>query len=857
MSAWKDINLCCAYCGEHDELNLAKCLQCSQWFCNSPLVKKGTHVGLHMLISNHSRISLHPRNPYSSDCLTCCVCGTEEALCTVENKAGNKLICRGACFNPLRGLRKPRELELQLKEVSVEMGIRPEVLEVRRSAMYGETFEAGIEHEEYDMRTPLRVPHMPCPITYPIEIENYQNQLLKHIKTNTDLKTDIKGPEIRNVKVVWTKNPLRGCMRIPKRVLSYYSHQFRITSTLGWTSQCKFIEIDGSLLIFEVIQPHGFVDMEGLYTVEPILGINFKREDEAVRQLNTLHPPILATILGGHPQDHQPVNDIDMEVANFFTLDTPQIEALKSALSNPVTIVEGASGTGKTWLAAAIIESRLAQVPSTSFKKVLACAPSNSAADALAQILDSRSISVVRVIPKSKACRVSNMTLESLIRKTCSDRVTSLLDKLECDGELTDRESKELRYQVSRDELNIIMKADVICCTCISSYDSRLKNIVFDFVILDDATHIGEPASLCPLSFGVEHLVMLGDCRQTDSFPKLHRFGEIQFSTSLFERLISIAQPCITLKKQHRMNPEIFRTVSPFFYGEAITSGVEASERRDLVDEQLWPLPANPVIFCEHTNISSKFNFENIAIGHFLKRFKSYGIPAEDIGVVTFTKGQAIEATRWVSRHCEVEDDDEWYRHIDIDNGESFIGLEKRYTIVSTIPTNQSTDSKIMSDARRINVTISRAKNGLIIIGNIEYLVRSPEWKDLIETLKEQGLSFTLDECLEKFQYSQDREGMKGVLRKDNFTHQTAIERRLTEESKVEQVFRKPKTLWRTERSSTNESEQEIPESNLKEGPIRRPNSPTQPPTSRRVFTSSKLKSNSGLKRTPDQASKS
>jgi regulator of nonsense transcripts 1 len=86
-----------------------------------------------------------------------------------------------------------------------------------------------------------------------------------------------------------------------------------------------------------------------------------------------------------------------------------------------------------------------------------------------------------------------------------------LLDKKEEQGELTEKEDKQLKDLRRLAEDEILKNADVICTTCVAAFDTRLKNFRFKQVLIDEATQATEPETLIPLLRGAKHVILVGD----------------------------------------------------------------------------------------------------------------------------------------------------------------------------------------------------------------------------------------------------------------------------------------------------------------------------------------------------------
>jgi len=83
--------------------------------------------------------------------------------------------------------------------------------------------------------------------------------------------------------------------------------------------------------------------------------------------------------------------------------------------------------------------------------------------------------------------------------------------KREEEQELCEKEDKEYKDLKRMAEDEILKNADVICTTCVSAFDQRLKHMKFKQVLIDEATQATEPEALIPILKGAKHIILVGD----------------------------------------------------------------------------------------------------------------------------------------------------------------------------------------------------------------------------------------------------------------------------------------------------------------------------------------------------------
>jgi regulator of nonsense transcripts 1 len=79
------------------------------------------------------------------------------------------------------------------------------------------------------------------------------------------------------------------------------------------------------------------------------------------------------------------------------------------------------------------------------------------------------------------------------------------------DGELNEKDEKVFKDLKRQAEDQILRNADVICTTCVSAFDQRLKPLKFKQVLIDEATQATEPETLIPILKGAKHVILVGD----------------------------------------------------------------------------------------------------------------------------------------------------------------------------------------------------------------------------------------------------------------------------------------------------------------------------------------------------------
>ncbi|XP_019097513.1 PREDICTED: regulator of nonsense transcripts 1 homolog [Camelina sativa] len=192
-------------------------------------------------------------------------------------------------------------------------------------------------------------------------------------------------------------------------------------------------------------------------------------------------------------------------------LNASQVNAAKSVLQKPISLIQGPPGTGKTVTSAAIVYHMEKQGQG----QVLVCAPSNVAVDQLAGKISATGLKVVRLCAKSReavSSPVEHLTLHYQVRHLDTSEKSELhkLQQLKDEqGELSSSDEKKYKNLKRATEREITQSADVIYCTCVGAADLRLSNFRFKQVLIDESTQATKPECLIPLVLGVKQVVLV------------------------------------------------------------------------------------------------------------------------------------------------------------------------------------------------------------------------------------------------------------------------------------------------------------------------------------------------------------
>lgn len=433
-------------------------------------------------------------------------------------------------------------------------------------------------------------------------------------------------------------------------------------------------------------------------------------------------------------------------------LNHSQQAAVKAVIQQPLSLIQGPPGTGKTVTSAAIIYNLAKQ----NAGQVLVVAPSNIAVDQLTAKIHATGLKVVRLASKAREVVVSSvdhLSLHVMLRAIDTPELEELrkLQRLKDDqGELAPGDLKRFRKLYSQTGRVLLQAADVICTTCVGAGDRRLAQFRFRQVLIDEATQANEPESLIPIVLGAKQLVMVGDHQQLGPVIKCKTAAKAGLTQSLYERLVALGIRPIRLEVQYRSHPRLSEFPSSRFYEGSLQNGVSESERtmsRLAAGEDPefpWPSPDTPMLFydCngseEMSGSGTSFlnRSEASAIEKIVTFFLKAGLEPGQIGVITPYEGQRAYVCSHMIAAGPLRSAS--YDEIEVASVDSFQGREKDIIVLSCVRSNDHQGIGFLNDPRRLNVALTRARFGLVIVGNCRVLAQDPLWNALLTHFKAQ-----------------------------------------------------------------------------------------------------------------------
>jgi superfamily I DNA and/or RNA helicase len=441
-------------------------------------------------------------------------------------------------------------------------------------------------------------------------------------------------------------------------------------------------------------------------------------------------------------------------------LNPSQIDAMNSAMSRRLTIIQGPPGTGKTHTAVAT----LAQLAREGRGPILATAESNVAVDNLLEGLLGLGVRAVRIGRPVKVRETLRMaTLDAQLEEhPKQDEIAIVRDEMDevhrALPKLKGREKglahrdiqhnkKELRRLEREMIASVLDSAEVICSTNIGSGHRILDGRRFPIVLMDEATQAIEPSALIPISKGCRQLVLVGDHRQLPPTVISKKAEHGGLGRSLFERLIDVGIQTNLLDVQYRMHPVLREYPSARFYDDRLKDGCSASERPSPAGI-LWPDWDHPFAFIPISGVEDEeqeggSRSNPIEAARIYDLVQGLLLPGDvhpsEIGIITPYSGQ-VRALSDIFDSNKGREEGGQFAGLEINSVDGYQGREKDVIIFSAVRSNPDGVVGFLSDQRRLNVAITRAKRGLIVVGDPQTLRYDPTWRSWLDWAEERGL---------------------------------------------------------------------------------------------------------------------
>ena len=477
----------------------------------------------------------------------------------------------------------------------------------------------------------------------------------------------------------------------------------------------------------------------------------------------------------------------------FPWLNPTQERAVNEVLwAKDVAIVHGPPGTGKTTtLVEAINETLMRE------SQVLVCAQSNMAVDWISEKLVDRGVNVLRIgnptrvndkmlgftyerrfeshpdYPQLWAIRKAIRELRKN-RKKSSENYHQKMDRLKS-------RAAEIEIRINSE---LFGEARVIACTLVGSAHRLLEGMKFGTLFIDEAAQALEAACWIPMR-RASRVILAGDHCQLPPTVKSIAALRAGLGKTLMERIAENKPEVVTLLKiQYRMNDEIMRFSSDWFYGGKVESAPqikyrsvldydhpitwidtgELSEERRVKSEEFNSSSddvsnknereiseegegqENSSLFTHHSSlykeqfVGESFGRINkaeaeltlLTLAEYFTKIGKQRVLSEsiDVGIISPYRAQVQYLKKLIKKY---EFFKPYRRLISVNTVDGFQGQERDVILISLVRSNDEGQIGFLKDLRRMNVAMTRARMKLIILGNKETMTQHPFYKKLWE----------------------------------------------------------------------------------------------------------------------------
>jgi len=779
----------CAYCGIHNASGVAKCLTCNKWFCSARGNTSSSHIVNHLVRARHKEVQLHPLSSLGDTVLECYSCGNKNVflLGFIPAKSDTVvvLLCRQPCASTTSNkdmtwdvsrwqpLIEDRSFLPWLVAVpSDQEQLRARHLSPQMIAKLEELWKENQNATIADLEKAAGIDDEPNPVLLRYgDAYQYQNVFGPLVKIEADYDRKLKESQSQDgLTVRWDvglNNKQLANFILPKLELGdvklavgdemrlRYTGELRSPwEAVGYVTKIPNNQSDEVTIELRAKGDHKSVPTECTlnYTVDYVWkATSFDRMQAAMKTFALDEMSVSGYIfhrLLGHEVAAAPMKTQmpkKFSVPGLPELNGSQINAVKSVIQKPLSLIQGPPGTGKTVTSATIIY-HLAKI---NGGQVLVCAPSNVAVDQLCERVHRTGLKVARVTAKSREdveSSVSFLSLHEQVRMNDTNVELTKLNQLKSElGELSSQDEKKFKQLTRSAEREVLTNADVICCTCVGAGDPRLSKLKFRTVLIDESTQSAEPECMIPLVLGCKQVVLVGDHQQLGPVIMNKKAAKAGLNQSLFERLVILGCAPIRLQVQYRMHPCLSIFPSNMFYEGDLQNGVTMQERIRRDVDFPWPVVDAPMMFwsnlgneeisasgTSYLNRTEASNVEKI-----VTRFFKAGVRPQDIGIITPYEGQRSFVVTSMQNTGTYQK--EKYKEIEVASVDAFQGREKDFIVLSCVRSNDHQGIGFLSDPRRLNVALTRAKYGLVILGNPKVLSKHPLWHHLLLHFKERN----------------------------------------------------------------------------------------------------------------------
>ena len=520
----------------------------------------------------------------------------------------------------------------------------------------------------------------------------------------------------------------------------------------------RLLKMDKSAVVYKVSSSFVYLAFED--------EIDFNH-DKLIKLPNTVMYTRIDKVLDGLPLINNSLIDIcfnnkkpqfissDFEFIDLQLNEQQRIAVDKSIQSIDIHAIHGPPGTGKTQTLIEIIRQLFIKT-----KTILICGPSNLSVDNIVERLSNINIPCLRIghparlLPsvQDKALEyiVDNCTFGGEVLHDIKQEIDSLNRKVHSckskrDKYLLYKDIRELKKEFKKREKKVIFEQThkflIHCCTLSNAMNKHTRDY-YDVVIIDEVCQAIEPECWIALQKSSKAIIA-GDPLQLPPVVKSKPNKLANLEISLMERVLKSTAVCTLLQVQYRMNKEINAFPSKHIYNDKLVchnsnENIRITDHFKVEEEFTFP-----VVFYDnlHQSIELQDDSKSIYNEGELQNIKEVvdsliknNIPESFIGVIAAYNAQVSRLKVLLP-----------YKDIEIGTVDGFQGREKEIILISTVRCNDDHSIGFLSEKRRMNVAITRAKMLLILFGDSETMERNEFLTSLLDWASMESLYYYHD----------------------------------------------------------------------------------------------------------------
>lgn len=416
-----------------------------------------------------------------------------------------------------------------------------------------------------------------------------------------------------------------------------------------------------------------------------------------------------------------------------------------------VAIIHGPPGTGKTTTLVEAVKFTL-----QNERQVLVTAPSNTAVDLLTERLAKKGVKVLRIGNPARIDEdLIQYSLETQIAQHADFR---FLKKLRKQAEEFKKMAHKYKRKFGKAEKeqrralfaeaakmlgeatvlekyivdSLLNEAQVITATLVGSVNKYIRYREFSTVFIDEAAQALEPATWIPITKS-QRVIFAGDHCQLPPTVKSYEAEKAGLSKTLFEKTMERQKAEVMLQTQYRMHEKIMNFSNQEFYHEDLIAD-ETVRTHSLTDNPEDSILATSVEFvdtagCSFQEVSSEENQSkhnpeegNLLLTHLAQVFNQIYMVKRNlletdfsVGIISPYKAQVNYLKESLKTHPDLEAFQEF---INVNTVDGFQGQERDVIYISLVRSNEKGRIGFLSDTRRMNVALTRAKKKLVVFGD-------------------------------------------------------------------------------------------------------------------------------------------